>query len=90
MCDVECTCKQRETGEDHERQVDGVREAGNARQPFIDPQHYENTEAGDAEPLTPMMGFVGLVALVAYAWIDGGTETVHEITVDLPLPGGAQ
>jgi len=32
----------------------------------------------------------GVVLLVAYAWVDGGTETVHEISQELPMPKGPQ
>lgn len=31
-----------------------------------------------------------VVALLVTAWIDGGREQVHEISQDLPLPGGAK
>ncbi len=38
-----------------------------------------------------MVGVVlGAVLLVAYAWIDGGSESLHTITQDLAVPGEAQ
>jgi hypothetical protein len=30
---------------------------------------------------------VGAVVLVAYAWFDGGSQSVHTITQDLAVPG---
>jgi hypothetical protein len=33
---------------------------------------------------------LAIVALLAFAWIDGGREPVRTITVPVALPGGAQ
>lgn len=38
----------------------------------------------------PIVVIAALLALMAYAWIDGGREPVREISVDLPLPGAAR
>lgn len=34
-----------------------------------------------------VVGFVALVAIVIWAWIDGGREPVREIAVEIPAPG---
>lgn len=34
-----------------------------------------------------LIGMVILLAVIAYAWIDGGREPLHEISVPVAVPG---
>jgi hypothetical protein len=36
------------------------------------------------------VALAALVALVGYAWVDGGREPLREIAVDVPVPGAGR
>lgn len=36
------------------------------------------------------VALAAVLAVLAYAWIDGGREDLQEIAVEIPVPGAAQ